>query len=88
MLLTTGLAAVLAQVLVAPISRLTAVPGKLGTGDLSTKAQVESRDEIGTLASTFNSMLDALSQAQQELQESEALYRSLINYSPDMIADE
>ena len=59
---------------------------QIGEGDLSTKARVESRDEIGTLASTFNSMLDGLSRAQQEVQESEALYRSLVNYSPDMIA--
>ena len=86
LLLTTGLAVVLAQVLVAPISRLTAAARQIGAGDLSTKARVESRDEIGTLASTFNSMLDALSRAQQEVQESEALYRSLVDYSPDMIA--
>ena len=86
LLLTTGLAVVLAQVLVAPISRLTAAARQIEAGDLSTKARVESRDEVGTLASTFNSMLDGLSRAQQEVQESEVLYRSLVNYSPDMIA--
>ncbi len=86
LLLTTGLAVVLAQVLVAPISRLTAAARQIEAGDLSTKARVESSDEIGTLASTFNSMLDGLSRAQQEVQESEVLYRSLVNYSPDMIA--
>ena len=37
------------------------------------------------MASTFNTMLDALSRAQQEVQESEVLYRSLVDYSPDMI---
>jgi len=84
--LTTGLAVFLAQVLVAPISRLTFAARQIGMGNLSTKAQIESQDEIGTLASTFNSMLDALSRAQQELQESGALYRSLVDYSPDMIA--
>jgi PAS domain S-box-containing protein len=85
LLLTAGLAVVLAQVLAAPIVRLTAATRQIGAGDLSTKAQVESRDEVGTLAATFNTMLDALAQTQQELQQSESLYRSLVDYSPDMI---
>src|SRR6266508_1816942 len=84
--LTTGVAVILAQLLVAPIARLTQVAAQIAKGDLRTQAQVESRDEIGTLASTFNSMLDALARTQEELQESEALYRSLVDYSPDMIA--
>jgi methyl-accepting chemotaxis protein len=83
--LTSGVAVVLAQVLMAPISRLTRVAAQIAAGDLSTKAQVESRDEIGTLANTFNSMLAGLERAQQEVRESEALYRSLVDYSPDMI---
>jgi PAS domain S-box-containing protein len=85
LLLTAGLAVVLTQVLVAPISRLTVVARQIEAGSLSTKAQIESRDEVGTLAATFNTMLDALTQTQQDLQESETLYRSLVNYSPDMI---
>lgn len=84
--LAAGLAVILAQMLVAPISRLTAVAGQIAAGNHSTKAQVECQDEIGTLASTFNSMLEALSRTQQELQESEALYRNLVEYSPDLIA--
>jgi PAS domain S-box-containing protein len=85
LLLTTGLAVLLAQGLVAPISRLTTVTRQIGAGNISTKAPVESHDEIGTLAVAFNTMLDALTQTQQELQESESLYRSLVDYSPDMI---
>jgi PAS domain S-box-containing protein len=83
--LTAGVAVFLAQLLVAPISRLTQVAAQIAKGDLRTQAQVESNDEIGTLASTFNSMLDALAHTQRELQESEGLYRSLVDYSPDMI---
>jgi PAS domain S-box-containing protein len=86
LLLTTGLAVVLTKMLVAPISRLTQVAAQIGAGNLSSKASVESRDEIGTLANTFNSMMDALARTQQELQESEAHYRNLVNDSPDMIA--
>ncbi len=84
--LTTGVAVILAQLLVSPISRLTKVAEQITNGYLHTQAQIESRDEIGTLASAFNSMLDTLSRTQEELQEREALYRSLAEYSPDMIA--
>jgi PAS domain S-box-containing protein len=84
--LTSGVAAILAQVLIMPISRLTQVASQIAAGNLTTQAKVESRDEIGTLASTFNMMVQALSQTRLELEESEALYRSLVNYSPDMIA--
>jgi PAS domain S-box-containing protein len=85
LLLTAGVAVILAQVLVAPISRLTLVAGEIAAGNLSVKAQIESGDEIGILASKFNTMLETLSCTQKELQESEALYRSLVEYSPDMI---
>ena len=84
--LTSGVAAILAQVLIAPISRLTNVASQIAAGNLNTQAEVEFKDEIGTLASTFNMMVQALSQTRQELEESEALYRSLVTYSPDMIA--
>src|SRR6266498_4645092 len=83
--LTAGVAVILAQLLVAPISRLTQVAAQIAKGDLRTQAQVESRDEIDTLAITSNSMMDALARIQEELQESEGLYRNLVDYSPDMI---
>ena len=83
--LATGLGVCLAQILVAPITRVTEVARQIGAGDLSTKAQVESRDEIGMLAETFNGMLEALALARQELQESETLYRNLVDQSPDVI---
>src|SRR5574341_1188452 len=63
LVLTTGAAPLLAQLFVAPISRLTAVARQIAAGDLSAKAQVESQDEIGTLAETFNTMLEALLKA-------------------------
>ena len=66
LVLTTGAALLLAQLFVAPISRLTAVAAQIAAGNLSTKAQVEARDEIGTLAETFNTMLDALLRALAE----------------------
>jgi PAS domain S-box-containing protein len=85
LIVTAGIAVLIAQLFVAPISRLTVVAGRIASGDFSAKAQVESQDEIGKLASTFNTMLNTLSHTQKELQESEALYRSLVDYSPDVI---
>jgi len=49
------------QVISAPIVRLTKVAEQISKGDLSTRAQVETADEIGTLATTFNIMTDELS---------------------------
>ena len=85
LLLTSVVAIFLTKLLIAPITRLTAVAEKIASGDFSANAQIESHDEIGTLASTFNSMLVTLSRTQTELQKSELLYRSLVDYSPDMI---
>jgi GAF domain-containing protein/HAMP domain-containing protein len=52
-----GIAAIgLAQIVAGPIVRLTAVAEKVASGDLLAQAQVETGDEIGTLATTFNTM--------------------------------
>ncbi|HIE57408.1 MAG TPA: GAF domain-containing protein [Anaerolineales bacterium] len=45
-----------AQVINAPIARLTDVARRLSDGDWLARAQVETEDEIGLLAFTFNSM--------------------------------
>lgn len=64
-ILTAGILAVLIGVVLAfisrakiaaPIRRLTSVAEQIQGGDLAAQAQVESRDEIGILARTFNSM--------------------------------
>ena len=43
-----------------PIRRLTAVAEKIRKGDLEAQAQIESHDEIGILAETFNNMTGQL----------------------------
>jgi HAMP domain-containing protein len=45
-----------------PIGRLTRVAEQIHAGDLAVEAQVESRDEIGRLATTFNRMTGQLRQ--------------------------
>jgi len=44
------------QLMAGPIVRLKAVAAKVSDGDLTVQAEVESEDEIGALAKTFNSM--------------------------------
>jgi GAF domain-containing protein len=53
---------VVAQLLAAPITRLTAVAAQLTEGNLNIQAPVESNDEIGALATTLNGMTAQLKQ--------------------------
>jgi PAS domain S-box-containing protein len=49
-------AVLVAQTIANPVIRLTGVAQQLAGGDIDVQAQVESRDEIGQLARTFNQM--------------------------------
>ncbi len=60
-LVTAGL---LAREIVAPVRSLTQAAQTIATGDLETRAPVRSRDEIGTLAQTFNRMAAHLEQTE------------------------
>ena len=52
----------LAQLLAGPIVRLNAAAEKVAAGDLTVQAKVETRDETGTLAATFNKMVSQLNE--------------------------
>jgi putative methionine-R-sulfoxide reductase with GAF domain len=58
--LAAGAALIFAQLLTAPISRLASVAARISAGDLNARARVDSADEIGALASNFNSMTSQL----------------------------
>lgn len=60
LLLGVGLAYVFRRNIAGPIRRLTAVAEQIRGGDLEARAQIESADEIGTLAATFNNMTGQL----------------------------
>ncbi len=59
-LVVAGGARVVAQLLAGPITRLTEVTRQVMQGDLTAQARVESHDEIGLLADTFNNMTSQL----------------------------
>ncbi|MEM7204830.1 MAG: ATP-binding protein [Planctomycetota bacterium] len=52
---------------VAPLSRLSGGTQRLADGDFTARIEVESRDELGDLARSFNAMADSLAQSRREL---------------------
>ncbi len=67
LLLGLGLAFVLRRNIVGPIQQLTHVAKQVGAGDLSSRATVESGDEIGILADSFNDMTSQLNETLEDL---------------------
>jgi signal transduction histidine kinase len=78
------LATVLGHQITAPLTQLAGTAKAIGAGDLTARAEVRSRDEVGMLAETFNAMtaqlrelVDSLEQRVQERQRAEAEVRRL-----------
>ncbi len=67
--LVGGAAISAAQVLSGPITRLTATARQVTGGDVSARARVEAQDEIGTLATSFNTMVGQLQQTLEGLEQ-------------------
>jgi CHASE3 domain sensor protein/GAF domain-containing protein len=60
LLVGIGMAYVTRETIAGPVLRLTNVAERIREGDLDAQAQVESRDEVGVLATTFNNMTTQL----------------------------
>jgi nitrogen fixation/metabolism regulation signal transduction histidine kinase len=65
--ITAGTTWYIARAITRPISRLTTAATRVAAGDLSAQVRVESRDEIGTLATAFNNMAGKLQKTLAEL---------------------
>lgn len=61
-----ALAFLIVQSIVQPIRRLKAIAEQIQSGNLAVEAPIESRDEIGTFAQTFNRMTSQLRSANYE----------------------
>ena len=59
--LVSGLAIFISQFISGPIVQLASVAEEFGHGNLSARAKIESKDEIATLAESFNTMTGQLS---------------------------
>ena len=77
MALAIGVAILLARSLTRPIGELVGVAERVGKGDLSQFAQVRTRDEIGTLATTFNQAIVGLREASERNETELARARNL-----------
>jgi GAF domain-containing protein/HAMP domain-containing protein len=60
MIVAVSISLLLGRIIAAPIQQLTQVASQIAAGDLSVQAAVTTKDEIGTLAHSFNSMTSRL----------------------------
>ena len=60
---------ILWRIVLKPLSSLTGGMQKVSSGDISQKVDIQTEDEIGLLASTFNTMTDELTIARQRMEE-------------------
>lgn len=65
---TVAVAIFLGRRLTAPILHLTEVTKRMSSGDFSQRATVSTRDEIGQLAESFNTMLETINNNIKEIQ--------------------
>ena len=64
---------IIAGSITAPVKRLVEITEQVAAGDLTAKAIVRTRDEIGALASSFNQMTGELKMSRDKLVQSEKL---------------
>ena len=73
------LATIFRENIAGPIRRLTGVAEQIRSGDLEARAQVESADEIGILAGTFNNMTSQLRQTLWQVRKEKKRADDLLN---------
>jgi PAS domain S-box-containing protein len=65
-----------------PLVKVVSAAEKISTGDWKQRAHVDSRDEVGHLATAFNAMVEHLESAYDDLRKSEKNYRDLFASNP------
>jgi diguanylate cyclase (GGDEF)-like protein/PAS domain S-box-containing protein len=70
---------VLANAIALPIEKISRAAVKVTEGDLQTRLEVESKDELGQLADNFNRMTEWLASRGAALRRSEEKFRSLVD---------
>ncbi|MFQ5352678.1 MAG: ATP-binding protein, partial [Candidatus Binatia bacterium] len=77
MIVGVGTAFRLFQSIISGVTQLTEASAKAATGDLSVRVKVESRDELGEMAGSFNKMLADLAESNERRREVEIRLRKL-----------
>lgn len=78
-LVASAASIIAARHILIPLERLTEAAARISTGDLSTRIALASRNELGLLASTFNTMSDQLQRLFAQLRESEQRFRAIFD---------
>ncbi len=68
-----------------PVRHLLRGTERVAAGDLSTPLEISSKNEIGTLATSFDQMTQRIESSEKELKASEEKYRSLFDNDPNPI---
>ena len=84
-LVIIGAAVFLGRKLTAPILHLTEVTRKMSGGDLRQRAAINSRDEIGLLAESFNTMVETIEKRNEELESTKQYLESMFDSIRDCI---
>ena len=82
LMVSLGLAWLLAKRIAGPVIALTADADAFASGDLSHRSRVKAHGELGQLAETFNRMAAALERRSNEVADSERRYRALFDTLP------
>jgi signal transduction histidine kinase len=72
LVISVGLSALLAHLVVRPMAQLRAAAERIGEGDFAGRASVAGDDEVGALAGAFNRMAGRLADSHREVDEKEA----------------
>ena len=81
------LATILSRNIIRPIDKLARAAGRIAKGDLSTRVEVKSKDEIGALAAAFNTMVEDLQKTTVSRDYVESIFRTMMDplvvYTPE-----
>lgn len=77
----------LASIISKPVVELTKVANVINEGDLAHRAKIESDDEVGELAATFNTMTNNLIQTQHDLESSNRELQSHRGHLEEMVSE-
>lgn len=84
-LLGLGLYLLMRHYIIEPLESLTGTVKEMDSDNLSSRAKIYRKDEIGKLAASFNQMADNLEKSYMILQESENKYRSMMEAMNDAV---
>ena len=76
--ISIAISLIISKTLLSPIQGMTKAAEAMADGDFSRKIRVESRDEIGILANTFNDMAMQIETMLEELKKAEKLRREFV----------